>query len=681
MSKMTRRRTETSTKSRETAPKKKKTAQTVRGSSSGATKSRGTSAKPQNAAKKRANTPKKQSKKTPKKGTVAQSDSPKVAPLKPGRRRWRGRLARFFLILFIWGVLAVGCGIAYFAYTLPDLDKVANITRAPSMTVRDASGQHIASYGQLHGQGVQVQDLPAYLPQAVLATEDRSFYDHFGVDPVGILRAVYRNVSSGRYVQGGSTITQQVAKNLFLSREKTITRKIRELLLAFWLEHTFTKDQILTLYLNRVYLGAGTYGMDAAAQKYFHKPVQGVNLYEAAILAGLLKAPSRYNPLRSENAAHQRATVVLQNMVHAGYITQAQADAAKAGGTQYLRAALAPSQDKPGLYFTDWVSSRVPSFVGQPDADLVVYTTLDYALQKTAEQIVRRTLAQHGRQRNISQAAVVVMDKYGAIKAMVGGRSYRNSQFNRVTQALRQPGSAFKPFVYMAAVLRGYRADTMVDDRPLDLKGWSPQNFDGLYRGTMPMAEALAKSINTVAVRLALDVGVDAVIRTAKKMGFGGDLRADPAIALGASEATLLDLTSAYAPLANGGATIFPHGIQKITTRGGDVLYQRDANGAVQTLPVAAVHELNIMLQRAILAGTAHRAGIAGIPMAGKTGTSQDYRDALFVGYTSEFVAGVWVGNDNRAPMNKVTGGTIPAEIWQAVMAKAHQYVAAQPLP
>lgn len=586
-----------------------------------------------------------------------------------------GMLVRGTLVAGIWAGIGLGAVLTYFAYDLPDISHVAQYERRPAVVVLAADGTEFARFGDLHGTVHSVSDLPPHLINAVLATEDRRFYYHFGVDPIGLARAVYVNWRSGRSVQGGSTITQQLAKNLFLSPERTLKRKIQEALLALWLEHRFTKDEILAAYLNRVYLGAGTFGMDAAARTYFGKPATQVDLREAAILAGLLKAPSRYSPTSNPNEAAERARVVLAAMEDAGVITPDQRQAA-------LNAPLAPPRKGmgDGRYFADWVTDLVPEFVGSGHGDVVVKTTINLATQRAAEQRVAEILTGPGPAANVGQAALVAMTSDGAIRALVGGRDYDSSEFNRATQARRQPGSAFKPFVYLAALESGLSPDSPVDDAPVRIGTWSPGNYDGKYRGTITMAQALAHSSNTATVRLADRVGTEHIRRVAGRLGIVSPMTKDLSLALGTSEVSLLELTGAYAGIANRGIPVWSYAITEITDRSGRVLYRRQGGGGEPAADPVLVAQLTRMMSGVIEFGTGRSAKLDR-PAAAKTGTTQDYHDAWFVGFTADLVAGVWMGNDNNREMKKITGGTLPAKLWQGFMADAHKGLPPRPLP
>lgn len=597
----------------------------------------------------------------------------KQSPGRPSRLHTIGKwLATGAVWSFILGLFAIG----WFYVDLPDVEDSLAPSRRPTVWVMAADGTELAAVGDLYGVPVRLADLPAQLPQAVLATEDRRFYDHIGIDFYGLARAAFANLRAGRIVQGGSTITQQVAKNLFLTPDRNLKRKIQEVMLALWLEDKFSKDQILELYLNRVYLGAGTYGVDAAARKYFGKPASAINTWQAAMLAGLLKAPSRYNPLADKDRASARTRVVLGAMVSAGYLTETEAASAR-------KLAATSHPTRPGRrapFFVDWVLDQVSDYVGGRDRDLIVQTTLLPRLQVRAESTLSLTLERNGKQRQIGEGAVVVMSTDGAVRAMVGGESYGASQFNRATQARRQPGSAFKPAVYLAALKAGRHPDDIYDDAPIKIGAWQPTNFDGKYAGRMTMSDALARSVNTVAVRLAVDVGVDRVATAARSLGLDPGERPDASIALGTAETTLLELTAAYAPFANGGDGVIPYGIEEIRDGGGNVFYRRRVSGTGKVVDPNILRDMNRMLKRVINEGTGRNAAF-GPDAAGKTGTSQNYRDAWFVGYSADYLSGVWLGNDDGTPMKGVTGGSFPAVIWRDVMRAAHEGVTPKPLP
>jgi penicillin-binding protein 1A len=510
----------------------------------------------------------------------------------------------------------------------------------------------------------------------VIATEDRRFYSNPGIDPIGIVRAALADLAAGHIVEGGSTITQQLAKNLFLTPERSIARKIRESLLALWLTHRFTKHQILEIYLNRVYFGAGTYGVDAAAHRYFGTSARRIDLYRSAMLAGLLKAPTRFNPLRDRDLAEARTEQVLTNMVEAGFITRREAADASREATV---AALVPSRPE-GQYFADWIDDRLADYAGAGGHDLTVVTTLDPRLQAEAERSVSNAIAEYGAKARVGEGALVAMSPDGAVRAMVGGRSYDASQFNRATEAQRQPGSAFKPFVYLAGLEAGLRPSDHFVDAPIRIGTWQPRDFTNHYQGDMTMAAALAQSINTIAVQVALRAGIDNIVAVAHRLGIASPLTRDPSIALGSDDVNLLELVSAYAPFANGGIGVWPYGIAEIRDSAGRVLFRRAGSGPGRVISPEHDGEMNEMLKGVIDGGTGREAALPR-PAAGKTGTTQDYRDAWFVGYTAQLVAGVWLGNDDDSPMHDVTGGSLPAQIWRRFMLAATRSMPIQPLP
>ncbi len=579
------------------------------------------------------------------------------------KRESKQRLAtrRIILIFLSFLVITFAGWLLYCVLTLPDIDQAVARTRQPSTTITAENGNEVKTFGSVYSEVIRLNELPSYVPDAIISTEDRRFYAHFGFDIVAFTRAMLTNIFMGRYAQGGSTITQQVAKNLFLTSQKNIKRKTQELLLAFWLEHKFSKEQILTLYLNRVYLGAGTYGIEAASQKYFQKSSRDMNLLEAAIIAGMLKAPSRYNPIASAERAKARAKVVLQNMVNNDALTERQMKYALTLPVGEDKSYKVQGAD----YFADWVYREVNDYIGERDNDIYVYTTLDQKIQENAEKILREAVLA-AKNRNVSEGAVVVLNKSGEVKAMVGGINYRKSQFNRAVTALRQPGSAFKPFVYLTALQNGWKREDRIDDVPLSIGKWKPENYDKKYYGSVTLDEALMKSLNLATVNLSESLSRKDIIRTAKKMGISTPVENTPSLALGTFEVKVIDMATAYSAIANGGYATWPHAIKEIYTRDGYQLYQREADTENRILDAGAVKDLTKMLEKVISQGTGRRAKIPGFA-AGKTGTTQDYRDAWFVGFTDEYVIAVWVGNDDNSPMKGVTGGTLPAEIWRKI--------------
>lgn len=585
-----------------------------------------------------------------------------------GSGGWFGRLARLGLVVGIWGLVVIGGLFAYYAYDLPDFDDLYIVERKSSVTLKAADGMVLATYGDLYGEHQALKLLPAHLPQALMATEDRRFYSHFGIDPLGLARATFANLRAGRAVQGGSTLTQQLAKNVFLSPNRTLKRKVQELMLAFRLEQKFSKDQILEMYLNRVYFGAGAYGVEAAAQRYFDKPATKLTLGESAMLVGLLKAPSRLAPTGNIKSAQTRAAQVLRNMADAGYITADVAEAAIAKPTQLARSRLPLPNAR---YFADWVIDEVYQHVGRDHPDLTVWTTLDSRLQGSAERSIGTLMDREAEKQDVEQAALVTLAPDGAVRAMVGGRDYLDSSFNRATQARRQPGSAFKPLVFMTALEQGIRPDDQFVDGPIDIAGWKPRNYDGQYHGSMTLRDAAARSINTIAVQVDEKVGRDKVIETARRLGITSDLKPHPSLALGAFEVGVLELTAAYAAFANGGYAVQPYGVIEIRDNQNTVLFRRDTGGAyAHMINGEVLGDLNDLLRGVVERGTGRAAQI-GRPVAGKTGTTSDYRDAWFIGYTPDLISAVWVGNDDNSPTKKVTGSGLPAQIWKSFMADA----------
>ncbi len=594
---------------------------------------------------------------------------PRKFPRYRRRSKWFRRLVRK---LMLWGGVAVVCTYLWFSWGLPDIDDLNKFTKAPSILIKSEDGQIIGSFGDIYGDFVDFEDLPAALIDAVIATEDRNYYHHFGIDPLGLLRATIANIRARHVVQGGSTITQQVAKNVFLTPERSLSRKIREMMLAVKLERRFTKKEILSIYLNRVYLGAGSYGVDAASKRYFDKPARDMNLSESAIMAGLLKAPSRYAPTGNPTLARKRGEQVLVNMADAGYLTPQQVEK----GRRELTATMGkrPRDSQSALYFADWLFDQLADYVGNVQQDLVVITTLRPDWQALAEKSMNDIMEKDGEPHAASQSAIVAMSPDGAIRVMIGGRSYAESQYNRATQALRQPGSSFKLFVYLAGLESGLTPDTMVEDKPITIPisggNWSPKNYNNRYLGVIPLREAVQESINTVAVQVSERAGRGHVIDIAHRLGINADLDPVPSIALGATEVSLLELTNAYAHLASGGAIVNPYGILQVDTVVGETLYQRRGAKSGVVLRGDVVGMMNEMLMGVVTGGTGRAAQI-GRPAAGKTGTTSDYKDAWFIGYTPDLVAGVWVGNDDNTPMKKVTGGMLPARIWHNFMQPA----------
>jgi penicillin-binding protein 1A len=587
----------------------------------------------------------------------------KASPTRPGG--WRRVLLRWGAAALVWCGIALAGYLVWCAYGLPDPDAAAREPRRPAVVVESADGRLIASYGDLHGGSVRLTEMSPHLIHALLATEDRSFYSHFGVAPLSVARAMWVNLRAGGVRQGASTITQQLAKNLFLSRDRTINRKVQELMLAFWLEAKFSKDQILALYLNRVYFGGGTHGVEAAARRFYARPAKNLDVYQSAALIGALKAPSRYNPLSAPEASDRRARQVIRNMADAGYLTAEQAEKVP------RRTAVAAAAGEQARFFADWVLDTVGDRLGPPDRDLWVRSTLDPRAQRIAEEALAATLARDGDAHKVGEGAVVVMDRAGAVRAMVGGRTYVAGGFNRATQAARQPGSTVKPFVYLAAFARGLSPDAVIDDAPVNIGGWSPRNSDDRFRGPVTLREALIHSLNTVPVRLWQTLGGGTVRDALARVGLPQPDDAGPSIVLGSGSATLLDLTAAYAALANRGIGVWPRGIDTVRDAAGRILDKPGGDGPGRVADAAATAQVTDILSAVLTEGTGRQAR-PNVPAAGKTGTTQNGRDAWFVGFTDRYVVGVWLGNDDNSPMKTVGGGTLPARIWRDVVNRLH---------
>jgi len=560
-----------------------------------------------------------------------------------------------------------------------------------AVTFLDRFGNEVGSRGIKHNDSIPLEEFPDHLIKAVLATEDRRFYEHFGIDFAGTARALVSNARAGGVVQGGSSITQQLAKNLFLSNERTIERKVKEAYLAVWLETRLSKNEILKLYLDRAYMGGGAFGVNAAAQYYFGKSVRDVNLAEAAMLAGLFKAPTRFAPHINLPAARARANVVLDNLVEAGFMTEGQVF----GARRNPATAVDRRDEGAPNYYLDYAFDEMRKLVetlpkSVTERAFVVRTALDNGLQRAAEQSVENALRQYGRDYHARQAAAVVSDLDGGVRAMVGGRDYGASQFNRATDALRQPGSSFKPYVYATALMNGFKPNSTVVDGPVCIGNWCPHNYSGGYSGSMSLTNALTRSINTIAVKLSIAIGHGnpkagraKIVETARKMGLRTPLPDTPSLPIGADEVTVLDHTVAYATFPNQGKSVTPHAILEVRTGAGETIWRFDRDGKKpqQALPPQVATDMVFMMSKVVEEGTARRAALDGIRAAGKTGTTNAYRDAWFVGYTGNFVCGIWFGNDDYSPLNRMTGGSLPAMTWHEIMEYAHQGVELKNLP
>ncbi len=598
---------------------------------------------------------------------------------RPGRTRFQ-QVVYWGSVAAVWGMIFLATVVLVFAMDLPDTSKLYEVTRQPSVSYLDRSGTLLAVRGSQYAPPVDLDELPKYVPDAFVAIEDQHFYWHPGFNPWGIARSQLWNLTHrGGPLRGGSTITQQLARNLFLSADQNMRRKIQELILSFWLELRFSKKEILALYMNRVGFGAGAYGIEAAAQRYFNTTASQLTLPQAALLAGLIKGPSRYSPLADSERAARRADVVLRTMVKTKKITEEERLAAIAKPVRVSRSLA----NQNAQYFVDWVDGQVRSLVGEPTEDLIVETTLDLPIQVAGENSLRAIVERDKKARGVEQASMVALDGEGRVRAYVGGVSYIDSQFDRASNAHRQAGSAFKPFVYLTAMEQGRTPNDPVVDEPVTIGNWSPRNYDGRFSGPMILQTALAKSINTVAAKLASEVGTGNVATTARRLGITGPIQTDPSMALGAVEVTPVEMAQAYAPFANGGYSARAYGIERIRTAGGQILYDKSLQreGRAQVIGTPALQYMNQMMRQVPAVGTGTRANIAGYDLAGKTGTTSDYKDAWYVGYTGGFVAAVWVGKDNNKPMVQVTGGNAPAEIWRGFMTAALPRLAVQAIP
>ncbi|MEP1444132.1 MAG: transglycosylase domain-containing protein [Hyphomicrobiales bacterium] len=628
--------------------------------------------------------------KASRKNTAAKSSArrkPKKATAKGRRKKARssGGLIGFVrrgvywsLVLGLWAVIGVVGIMGFYTAKLPNSAQWAVPDRPPNVKIVAVDGSLIGNRGTTGGEAVPLHEMPVYMPEAIVAIEDHRFYKHFGFDILGFARAMVTNVVKGRLAQGGSSLSQQLAKNLFLSPARTFERKVQELVLAFWLETKYTKDQIVEMYLNRVYFGANAYGVDAAARRYFKKSARDLNLGEAATLAGLVKAPSRLAPSKNPEGARKRAKLVLAAMEREGYISAREREIA----LDIKTSKVPPRKTGAHNYIADWVMNVLPKYVGDIKEDIIVDTTIDRHLQEFAQNAIAKGLDDSGKKLGVSQGTLVSMDGIGAVRAMVGGRDYGKSQYNRAVKAKRQPGSSFKPFVYLAAVESGLTPDTIRVDKPISIKGWKPKNYSKKYEGEIKLRSALAKSLNTIAAQLAYEVGPRSVVDVANRLGVRSKLKPNYSISLGTSEVTPFELATAYVPFANGGYRVAPYIVKRVITKSGKVLYQRDGNEQfVKVINAQHLGMMNAMLSETLVNGTGKRAALKNWPAGGKTGTSQEFRDAWFAGFTANLTTVVWVGNDDNKPTKKASGGNLPAAIWKQFMEEAHQGVPIADLP
>lgn len=587
-------------------------------------------------------------------------DIPPITRAPKRRRRLGWFLFKWGFILSVWGTILAGLAVAFFAWDLPRPEAALDAARRPSLTLSDSTGHIYASFGDVVGEPLRLADLPPTLPQAAVAVEDRRFWSHPGFDIAGIARAAVVNISRGRMVQGGSTITQQVAKNLFLSNARTTRRKVQELLLTLWLEQHFSKAEILEIWLNRVYLGSGAWGVDAAAQMYFGVSARRLNLWQSAVIAGLPRAPSRFSPRVDPQAAAARGREVLAAMAEVGSITDEQA---RAAGDAI---AFPPRPSIGAGWFADWAADQAGPLL-PPGADATLRTTLDPRLQAVVEQKLVQALDGPGAAANVGQGAVVLMDAAtGAVRAMAGGRDYKTSSYNRAVVARRQPGSSFKLFVWLNALEHGTRPDDIVSDTPIRLGAWQPSNFDGKFRGDLTVEDALAESINTVSVRLLLQSGgAKAVGAVANRLGIAETLPNNASLALGTSEVGLLELAGAYAAVFNGGTLVTPHALESVVADGRKMALPPASGKRVLDNDTAGM--MARMLASVVSRGSGRAAALPGRTVAGKTGTTQDYHDAWFIGATGGIVIGVWLGNDDNRPMLNITGGSLPARLFHDI--------------
>ena len=587
---------------------------------------------------------------------------------KPPGSRWKWRLFKFAVTFGFWSFVAGVIGFSYIWFSLDQRGLLQIPKRESGIMMLASNGTVLAQEGAFFGDAAKISQLPDYVPNAVIAIEDHRFRSHYGIDPVGLARAMGRNIVARHLVQGGSTLTQQLAKNLFLTQEKTLTRKAQEAVLAVWLESRFTKDEILQLYLNRVYFGSGAYGIEQAAHTFFNKTASELSVMEAARLAASLKAPTNYDPINHPDESTARAKLVIAAMQDQGFLSPIDAVDATSQEASSAHAVSHP----PRQYAVDWIDAQLNQLVKNYDQSIIIETSIDPNIQANAEKALSSRLTSNGQKLSVSQGAVVVMDNQGAVLALVGGKSYEKSQFNRATKSVRQPGSAFKAFVYLTAIENGYNPQSVEIDAPFKVGNWSPENYKHKYLGQVTLQQAFAQSINTVAARLTVAMGPEQVAQTAQRLGISSSLGHDASLALGTSEVTPMEMTQAFVPFANGGMAVSPWVVKRITTRDGKVLYEHKGNGLGQVITTANLGQMNQLFRAVVREGTGTKAQFGNWDIGGKTGTTQEYRDAWFVGFTPYLTAAVWLGNDDNSPTKEVTGGSMPAQIWRDVMEPAH---------
>ena len=601
------------------------------------------------------------------KKAIKKSEPQKLKNLRPKR----GLFAKLFYGLMVTGVWGVIAGIILFVYLAHDLPDYENPpepgAESRSIVVKAENGAILVRTGPIYGDFLKYNEIPQAMVHAIVAIEDRRFFDHIGIDGKGIARAAVTNAMSGKLRQGGSTLTQQLAKNMFLTQARTIKRKAQETLLAFWLEAKFSKQQILTLYLNRVYFGGGAYGIDAATRKFYGHSARELSIAESAILAGVVQSPSRLAPHINPDGAWERGKFVINALVSTGLLTEKAAENIAKNRPFIVSGG-------PGInvrFFTDWITQEADRLLKIKGRSLIVYTTLDPTMQVAATNALHRGIEREGPKHDANEGALIAMDHDGAVKVMVGGYSYSNSQFNRAVLAKRQPGSTFKLFAYLAAIESGIEPSDVYNDHPITIDGWSPKNYSGNYSGDMSLTEAFARSINTIAVQVAEKTGRDKVAKMARRLGITTHVSPVASLPLGTEEVRLIDLTGAYAAVANGGLRVNPYGIVEISSLEGEVLYRHQAAPSVPVLTRDTIEKITPMLKAVITSGSGRNAAIDR-PAAGKSGTTQDSRDAVFTGFTSDLTTSVWIGNDDNRPMKSVTGGGLPARIWADFMLEAH---------